>query len=690
MSTDIDRRRVLRMLAGSATTALLPTLTSCDNGTRSGDPPQPSENPSGFPRDQDFTTASDGAGWDRQWISPGVGTLRCEAGEGILEAGTDIFPNDPRPVAFVVDGRVLNGKISAQIAQAGSMTGLVLRRQSPRGYYAAIYDSDLHTLSIRRRSGFDLSVLASTAVLPTIPTELQARRAMQLEFEVDGASPTRLHARLAAVDGLSFEVSAQDDAAELQQAGDAGVLTQADTLLPDSNILVPALGNLHLLPYTVQEGQAVGETPVGTLLFDTIRRRSTARFTRITVDSQETPQPTPASVFAATTGAPLDGGAVLHVASDLPADVVIEIAGDAEFSDAIAIDAGRTDAYDAVAIDVDGLPSGPTWWRPRLRRAGIETVGPARSFRVLPRAGDRQTFTLAYGSCGSQFNAIYDHIVARRPDVFIWQGDLNYPDAYGPLAQNLQVYAGAWRHFLDNPRIAPILERSSFVAGRDDHDYGLQDANAGNLLPWGIAPWESLMNPRTYHRFSAGLLDVWVLDQRKFKDDPTLPDGPDKSLLGMEQRRWLFEGLRTSVAPFKLICSPTTLAPSGVANARDGSWAAGYTAERDLLLQHLREQVTGRTAFFSGDTHFTMLWDHEGLFEQRACPLDIPPPNDVSVAYPTLELTFGQTPGVLYWSRRSHFSFVTVGAEGDDAVMTIELVRDDGVTVRSTRFEQQA
>lgn len=684
MSTDFDRRGLLRLLAGSAATALLPPLTGC---ARSGEPGESSVDVPSFPRREEFAAAADGEGWARQWISPGVATLRREGGLGVMEAGSDIFPNDPRPVAFVLDGRMLEGRISAQIAQAGSMTGLVLRRQSPRDCYAAVYDTDLNTLSIRRRSGFDLVTLASTPVLPTVLLALEAGRTLLLEFSAQGAAPTTLHARLSGGDGLSYEVSAQDDARALQRPGDAGVLTQSDTLLPDTNVLLPALGNVHLLPYTVQEGQAFFDSPAGQILFGTMRRRSTARFAGITVESAETPRPTPASVFAATTGAPIEGGVVLQVASDLPAQVSFEMADNEDFSGSGMIDGGRTDAYDAVARDVGGLAPGTHWWRPRLRRAGLETLGPKRSFRVLPPAGDPQPVSLVYGSCGSQFNAIFDRIAERRPDVFIWQGDLNYPDAHGPLAQNLQGYAGAWRHFLDNPRIAPILERCSFVAGRDDHDYGVQDSNAANLRPWGVAPWESLMNPRTYHRFTAGLLEVWVLDQRKFKDDPTLPDTPEKSLLGMQQRQWLFDGLRASTAPFKLICSPATLAPSGVANARDGSWAAGFTAERDLLLQHLRDKVSGQAAFLSGDTHFTMLWQRDGLFEQRACPLDIPPPNDVSIANPDLELGFGNTPGVVYWSRRSHFSVVSVGTEAGRPLMTIELVRDDGVTVQSTRFE---
>ena len=684
MRNRIHRRGLLKLIAASAAGTLLPAITGCEHNEAK--PPaagQPLAAPPALPRGQNFAQAP-GEGWGDGWISVGAANLRSEQGLGVLEAGSDIFPNDPRPVVFLADARTLAARMRARIVDAGSAVGLVLRRQSPHSYYLAVYDTDRQLLSIQRRSGFDLETLASALVLPTaLPA---SGGSLTLEFEAQGRDPTALRARLLGADGLAYELTASDAAPELQQPGDAGVLTQADTLLPDSDPLLPALGNLHLLPYGVQEGQAFLETPVGMQFLETVRRRSTARFAEIALESPETPGWTPASVIAATTGAPLTGGATLQVASDLPAEVSLELSRSADFSNARHLPAGPTDAFHAVARDVTGLQPGVVYWRPRLRRKELETTGPTRSFRVLPPPGDRRALSLVYASCGSQFNQIYDRMAERAPDVFIWQGDLNYPDAHGPLAQTMSAYAGVWRHFLDNPRLAAILERCCFAAGRDDHDYGLQDARADTLLPWGVAPWEALMNPRTYHSFAAGLVEVWLLDQRKFKLDPELPDDAGKTLLGAAQRQWLLEGLSRSPAPFKIICSPTTVAPSGVANGRDGSWAAGFTAERDLLLEHIRRNVSGQTIFLSGDTHFTMLWERDGLFEQRACPLDIPPPNDVSISEPLLELDFGSTPGVVYWSRRSHFSFVTVSGEGAQAVMTVELVRDDGVTVHSKRF----
>jgi hypothetical protein len=294
------------------------------------------------------------------------------------------------------------------------------------------------------------------------------------------------------------------------------------------------------------------------------------------------------------------------------------------------------------------------------------------------------------GSCAAQFGPTFDRIAERGPDAFIWQGDLNYPDTVGPLAQTVPGYAGIWRDFLANPRTSPIFDRTIFAAQRDDHDYGVQDANSTNLVPWGLTPWEALMERRHYYRFSAGHADVWVLDQRLHKTDPAAPDSPEKTLLGTRQRDWLLRTLAASRAPFKVVCSPCTLAPLS-ANVRDGSWAAGFTAERDLLLAHVRERVSGRTVFITGDTHWTMVYDRDGLFEARPCPLGIPTPNDITLTDPQVAEDARKQPGVVYADDNSgHVALVKVSGHGSRAHLELSLLREDGQTPFRRRFSARS
>src|SRR3954468_6526968 len=323
----------------------------------------------------DFATLGAGDGWPG-WRCAGVANLRRGGGQGLLEAASDVFPCDPRPVAFALDQRFRDGEIAAVVNAGGAGTGVVLRRSGPRDHYAAIYDDEQRALLLVRRSPAGVTELARATA--------EASGAFQLSLRATGARPTHLEATLAG--GPS--VSARDAAPALQRAGDPGVLATARTLYPSAGpAVLPALGNLHLLPYGVQEGEAFMDTAVGEQLMARIRERSTAAFARIVVRTAEGPQPTVPSVIAATSGTPRLRGATLRVATDVPARVDFELSADPSFHRRRVLHAGVTDGFDAVLDNAAGLrPGRRVYWRARLRRRGHEALGPVRSFRVLPRA----------------------------------------------------------------------------------------------------------------------------------------------------------------------------------------------------------------------------------------------------------------------------------------------------------------
>jgi hypothetical protein len=634
-------------------------------------------------RGVDFSAVSDRSGWPFGWACVGVANLRVTGGRGVLEAGSDVFPYDPRPVAFAVDARFIRGGVQAVVTAAGSLVGVVVRRISPRDYYAAFYDPQNALLSIVRRSHSSVVTLALTPVAPMVGQ-------FALELSAASVSPTSLTATLTGPDAVVFRATAQDGHVPLQQAGDAGVLGQARTLFPSgTNPVFPGLGNAHLLPYGTQQGQAFIGSPEGRQLIDEIKRDSTVAFRSIAVTSREAPRATPASVIAATTTVPLAGGARLRVASDLAAHVSVEVADTPTFARSRRLRPSRTGPFEGYEVDVRGLsPRRRAYWRATLRRAGATSVGPARSFPVLPPAGDPGRTRLAIASCAAQFGPIFNHLIELDPDAFIWMGDLNYPDTVGPLAQTMTGYAGIWRDFLANPLLAPLFERSAFVPMRDDHDYGANDSNSTVIphLPWGVAPWDALMGKLIGCNFSAGLADVWVLDQRRFKSDPNAPDDRRKTLIGRTQRQWLLRTLRASTAPFKVICSPCTVFMR--ANRTDGNWSAGFTAERDEILAYIDREVSGRVIFVAGDFHLTGVYDMEGRYEARPCPLDIPVPNDVTLDDPEYAQHLRARPGVTYADSRGHFAVVEIYGERDAAVLELSLRREDGTTPYRKTFRQ--
>ena len=629
----------------------------------------------------DFQGQADAAGWGSQWRSVGVANLHRARGEGLLEAGSDVFPNDPRPVAFAVDARLRDVEIEATITRPGLAAGAVVRRRGPGAYYCAVYDTERGALRILRRFGVDLDELAA------VPTPaLQAP--LTLTLAAGGAHPTSLRAELVDALGRSFTAQAEDSTKRLQRRGDAGVLATADTLFPsERDPVVPALGNLHLLPWGVQEGQAFMNTALGQEVVAEIRRRSTAGFRAIEIRSAKRPRPTKASIVAATTGVPLAGGARLLVATDVEARVELELSYSSRFDRSWTVPVGRTDRFHATARAVRGLKEGRrVFWRARVRRRGVESRGPVRSFTVLAQRPTDQRLRIAVASCAAQFGPTFQQLAQRRPHAFVWLGDLNYPDTHGPLAQTISCYAGIWRDFLANPLLEPVLERTAFAPQRDDHDYGTQDANSTNIerYPWALAPWRALMNRRLHYRFRAGAAELWVLDQRRHKSDPALPDTPEKTLLGTAQRRWLLRTLAASDARFKVICSPTTVFMA--ANARDGNWGSGFAAERELILEHVRRRVSGTTIFLTGDTHLTGVHDAPGRFEARAAPLGIPTPNDVTLVDPLAASRLAGQPDIAYADDRNHFTLLEVHGRGSEATLDLRLVREDGATPYARRF----
>src|SRR4051812_13992546 len=311
--------------------------------------------PATWRRASDFGALASGTGWPG-WACPGVANLRRSDGLGLLEAGSDVFPCDPRPVAFALDQRFRDGEVEAIIESAGAGAGVVLRRTGPRDYYAAVYDDEQRALVILRRSPAGVVELGRAPATATAP--------LHLSFSASGSRPTAL---VATIEGIS--VTARDAAAPLQRAGDPGVLATARTVFPsDRPPVVPALGNLHLLPYGVQEGQAVIASPAGAELIGTIRERSTAAFERIEVRPSDATTPTRPSVGAGPASPLAGGGAALHVATDVPARVDLEISSHADFRDSRHVRAGRTDRFESAVADIAGMrPGHPVHWRARPR-----------------------------------------------------------------------------------------------------------------------------------------------------------------------------------------------------------------------------------------------------------------------------------------------------------------------------------
>ena len=308
-------------------------------------------------------------------------------------------------------------------------------------------------------------------------------------------------------------------------------------------------------------------------------------------------------------------------------------------------------------------PGRRVYWRARLRRDGRETVGPVRSFRVLPRAGSRRPRTIAVGACAAQFGPIFDQLAARAPDVFVWQGDLNYPDTLGPLAQTVPGYAGIWRDFLANPRLAPAPRAHALRRparrprlrrpGRERHEPRAVGPRAVGGAD-GAAP----------------LLPLHGRAGRRSGCSTSAASRPTRPRRTRRTRRCS----APASAPGCCGRSPPRGRPSRSsarparsrrcrANARDGSWAAGFTAERDLLLD-AHPRARQRAARSSSPATPTGRWSTTATACSRRGPARSASRRRTTSRSPSRRppRTRAAQPGVAYADdERGHFALIEVG-----------------------------
>ena len=118
------------------------------------------------------------------------------------------------------------------------------------------------------------------------------------------------------------------------------------------------------------------------------------------------------------------------------------------------------------------------------------------------------------------------------------------------------------------------------------------------------------------------LLEVFILDTRQYRSANTDLDGPNKTMLGAAQRRWLIDGLSASTAVWKVVVSSVPLSVPTGGRAHD-SWSnasaqgvpeersTGFAVERDAILRVLRQRGVRNLVVLTADVHFAQLIRHQ-------------------------------------------------------------------------------
>ncbi len=372
-------------------------------------------------------------------------------------------------------------------------------------------------------------------------------------------------------------------------------------------------------------------------------------------------------------GDPLQDRVIIwtKVTTDLPSvEVSWQMATDTAMTDIVASGMVTTtaDRDYTVKIDVTGLDANSTYYYAFNALNKNSLVGRTKT---APTADEAEHLKFVLISCSNYnwgyFN-VYDRIADRNDlDAVIHVGDYIYEYGESQPYQNLSLdritspaneilsledYRERYSLYRLNKELRRAHQQHPFIVTWDDHEVAndAYDGGAENHQPETEGDYEVRKAIATqayfewlpirdngvqqvYRRFDYGnLVDLFVLDTRHEMRSiqPTSMLNQDfndlRTLLGEEQKSWLFEGLNTSEAKWKVIAQQVMFSPFNVGFAANGGaltnldsilavenifldiWD-GYPAERQQIVEEIETNNIEDVVILSGDIHSAFALD---------------------------------------------------------------------------------
>jgi alkaline phosphatase D len=230
-------------------------------------------------------------------------------------------------------------------------------------------------------------------------------------------------------------------------------------------------------------------------------------------------------------------------------------------------------------------------------------------------------FAVAFGG-GAGYNPgaekIWTHILEHRPDALFLLGDNVYvdlPEMPGPFHD--YTY---YRRY-SRPEYRSLISRVPVYSIWDDHDAGIDDIWMGPYRKkpeWKIPMVEHFRRnwvnpgygthewPGCWYSFRQGDIEFFMLDGRTYR---TNPFGPQPTMLGPVQKKWLLKGLINSTARIKVLVSPVPWNYRAKPGSHD-TWF-GFSGERDEIFRVIIDQEINGVVLMSADRHRSEVWEIE-------------------------------------------------------------------------------
>lgn len=291
-----------------------------------------------------------------------------------------------------------------------------------------------------------------------------------------------------------------------------------------------------------------------------------------------------------------------------------------------------TDSNLTQPIELEGQPSG----NDRILQFTLQGLSPdTRYYYALQLNGEMQrnrrgtlltfpppeqpaSFKIAFASCartGSE-RVVFDYIAQEKPLFFLHMGDFHYLDIE---RDDLDAFRRGYDRVLRSRRQSWLFRSVPIVYVWDDHDFGKNDGGSDNpgRSAARIAYREAVPHyplyagegdSAIYQAFTVGRVRFLVTDARSERSPRSVPDGPQKTVLGAEQKAWLKREMLAANGRFPLIIWVNSFPWIAKAKERADHWG-GFSSEREELARFIRDNGIQGLAMLSGDSHMVAIDD---------------------------------------------------------------------------------
>jgi alkaline phosphatase D len=422
------------------------------------------------------------------------------------------------------------------------------------------------------------------------------------------------------------------------------------------------------------------------------------------------PVPDGAVLWTRLAPQPLEGGGMPMA----PVEVRWEVATDAGGFDVIqrGTTVARPELGHSVHVEVRNLfPATEYWYRFRV---GGE-ASPLGRLVTAPAPGARVD-RLRFATCGCAnyeegYYTAYRDIADHQFDFVLFTGDYIYErradggrrdfvirQHVGDFLHTVADYRTRYAQYRTDRDLRAAHASAPFIMTFDDHE--VADNYAGDADEDGTPPEVFLLRRaaayqayyeamplrasafpsngriRMYRRLQFGsLLDLSLLDTRQYRSDQACGDGyqrrcaeslePARTMLGLEQERWLGEALASVRATWTVIGQQVCTFPIDGRGVRPDTpfemdtWD-GYTPARGRLYEQLRQTRAPNPIVMSGDIHAHYAADLHAIPDDPRSPIvgveltntSISSNGDGSDVDPTWERMRPDNPHITFHSNR--------------------------------------